>query len=58
MGVPYGLMLSWCGLGQYNHLVWEGFNDLGAQAAVGGGGRYNKLVEQLGGHNTPAAGLA
>jgi len=31
--------------------------DLGAQNAVGGGGRYNKLVEELGGKPTPGIGF-
>ena len=31
---------------------------LGAQAALGGGGRYDGLVEQLGGPSTPACGWA
>ncbi len=31
---------------------------LGAQSALGGGGRYDNLVENLGGRPTPAAGFA
>jgi len=31
--------------------------DLGAQDALGGGGRYNKLVEQIGGPPTPGIGF-
>jgi histidyl-tRNA synthetase len=31
--------------------------DLGAQNALGGGGRYNKLVEELGGPRTPGIGF-
>ena len=31
---------------------------LGAQSALGGGGRYDGLVEQLGGPPTPAVGWA
>jgi len=31
---------------------------LSAQSALGGGGRYDTLVENLGGQSTPAAGLA
>jgi len=31
--------------------------DLGAQNALGGGGRYNKLVEELGGPATPGIGF-
>ncbi len=33
-------------------------DDLGSQNAVFGGGRYDKLVEQLGGKDTPAIGFA
>jgi histidyl-tRNA synthetase len=33
-------------------------NDLGAQNAIFGGGRYDNLVEQLGGKPTPAIGFA
>jgi histidyl-tRNA synthetase len=33
-------------------------SDLGAQNAVAGGGRYDKLVEYLGGRKTPAIGFA
>lgn len=33
-------------------------NDLGAQNAVLGGGRYDALIEQLGGNPTPAIGFA
>jgi histidyl-tRNA synthetase len=33
-------------------------NDLGAQNAIFGGGRYDRLVEQLGGKPTPAIGFA
>lgn len=32
--------------------------DLGSQNAIFGGGRYDKLVEQLGGSSTPAIGFA
>ncbi len=32
--------------------------ELGAQSEVGGGGRYDRLIEQLGGPPTPAAGWA
>jgi histidyl-tRNA synthetase len=31
---------------------------LGAQAAVGGGGRYDRLIEELGGPPTPGVGWA
>jgi histidyl-tRNA synthetase len=33
-------------------------DDLGSQNAIFGGGRYDKLVEQLGGNPTPAIGFA
>jgi histidyl-tRNA synthetase len=45
------------GLDYYSHTVFEIQSaDLGAQAAVGGGGRYDGLVAQLGGPETPAVG--
>jgi len=47
------------GLDYYNRTVYEWTtNLLGAQGAVCAGGRYDTLVEQLGGHATPAAGFA
>ena len=47
------------GLDYYGHTVFEWVSDqLGSQATVCGGGRYNILVEQLGGNPTPAVGLA
>ena len=47
------------GLDYYNNCVFEWTTDtLGAQGAVCGGGRYDGLVEQLGGKPTPAAGFA
>ncbi len=47
------------GLDYYNRTVFEiTSDDLGAQNAVGGGGRYDKLVEELGGAATPAVGYA
>lgn len=47
------------GLDYYSHTVFEWLTDhLGAQSAVCGGGRYDDLVEQLGGRATPAAGWA
>ena len=46
------------GLDYYSHVVFEWHaKGIGAQAAVGGGGRYNQLVEVLGGQSTPAAGF-
>lgn len=48
------------GLDYYGHTAFEyTSNHLGpTQNAVGGGGRYDVLVEQLGGRPTPAVGLA
>jgi histidyl-tRNA synthetase len=47
------------GLDYYTHTVFEWTTDrLGAQSAVCAGGRYDGLVEQLGGKPTPAAGFA
>ena len=47
------------GLDYYNRTVFEWITDsLGAQGAVCGGGRYDGLVEQLGGKRTPGVGFA
>ena len=47
------------GLDYYTGFVFEWVTDqLGAQSAVCAGGRYDGLVEQLGGRSTPAAGFA
>jgi len=47
------------GLDYYTHTAFEiQSDDLGAQATVCGGGRYDSLVEQLGGKATPAVGWA
>ena len=47
------------GLDYYNYCVYEWTTDtLGAQGAVCGGGRYDSLVEMLGGKTTLAAGFA
>ena len=47
------------GLDYYNYTVFEWVtNSLGAQGTVCGGGRYDGLVEQLGGQATPAVGFA
>ena len=47
------------GLDYYNYCVYEWTTDaLGAQGTVCGGGRYDGLVEQLGGKPTVAAGFA
>ena len=47
------------GLDYYSHTAFEiTSSQLGAQATVCGGGRYDGLVEQLGGAPTPAIGWA
>jgi histidyl-tRNA synthetase len=47
------------GLDYYTKTVFEWLtNRLGAQGAVCSGGRYDGLVAQLGGHDTPAVGWA
>ncbi len=47
------------GLDYYNRTVFEWVTDqLGAQGTVCAGGRYDGLVEQLGGKPAPAAGFA
>ena len=47
------------GLDYYTRTVFEFTSDaLGAQSGVGGGGRYDGLVEQLGGRPTPGMGWA
>jgi histidyl-tRNA synthetase len=47
------------GLDYYTHTVFEiQSDDLGAQATVCAGGRYDGLVTQLGGPETPAVGWA
>lgn len=60
MGVKYSenkLLVR--GLDYYNRTVFEiKSNSLGSQNAVCGGGRYDSLVEQLGGAPTPAVGFA
>jgi len=47
------------GLDYYSRTVFEWVTDaLGAQGTVCAGGRYDGLVQQLGGRETPAAGFA
>ena len=47
------------GLDYYTRTVFEFTSDaLGAQSGVGGGGRYDRLIEQLDGPSTPASGWA
>jgi histidyl-tRNA synthetase len=47
------------GIDYYTRTVFEYTSDaLGAQSGVGGGGRYDGLIEQLGGPHTPGVGFA
>ncbi len=49
------------GLDYYNHTVFEieaDIKDFGSQNVIGGGGRYDGLVESLGGPSTPGVGFA
>lgn len=49
------------GLDYYSHTVFEVISDdpkLGSGSTVGGGGRYNALIHELGGPETPAVGFA
>jgi histidyl-tRNA synthetase len=59
-GVPYEIDSTLVrGLDYYTRTVFEFTSDaLGAQSGVGGGGRYDRLVEQLGGPPTPGMGWA
>ena len=49
------------GLDYYTRTAFEFLSDdpvLGTASAVGGGGRYDRLVKELGGPDTPAVGWA
>ena len=47
------------GLDYYNQTVFEWLSDeLGSQGTICGGGRYDGLVEKMGGNPTPAIGFA
>ncbi len=47
------------GLDYYTRTLFEFTSEaLGAQSGVAGGGRYDRLIEQLGGPETPASGWA
>lgn len=72
VGIPYMLRATLVrGLDYYTDTVFELYAEEapqahsgeesgqdGAQTALGGGGRYDLLFEQLGGHPTPACGFA
>ncbi|MFA5211509.1 MAG: histidine--tRNA ligase [Patescibacteria group bacterium] len=66
-GIPYVLTPTLVrGLDYYTDTVFELFEEVkdetekneNSEIALGGGGRYNGLVSQLGGPETPAAGFA
>jgi histidyl-tRNA synthetase len=59
-GIPYRVNPRLVrGLDYYNRTVFEWItDDLGAQGTVCAGGRYDGLVAQLGGRDTPAVGFA
>ena len=59
-GIPYELDTTLVrGLDYYTRTLFEFTSDaLGAQSGVGGGGRYDRLIEQLGGQPTPGIGFA
>ncbi len=58
-GVPYAVDGSLVrGFDYYTDTLWEvTAGGLGAQNAIGGGGRYDNLIEQLGGRPTPGVGF-
>jgi len=60
LGIKYTInKLLVRGLDYYNRTVFEiTSNNLGSQNAVCGGGRYDSLVKNLGGEDTPAVGFA
>jgi histidyl-tRNA synthetase len=60
LGIPFAINPRLVrGLDYYSHTAFEiTSSQLGAQATVCGGGRYDGLVQQLGGPATPAVGWA
>jgi histidyl-tRNA synthetase len=58
-GIPFKLNLRLVrGLDYYNRTVYEWVtNRLGSQGTIAGGGRYDYLIERLGGDKTPASGF-
>lgn len=59
LGIPYEMDYNIVrGLDYYTKTAFEfQIQGIGAQSALGGGGRYDKLVEKCGGHPTPGVGL-
>ena len=45
------------GLAYYTGVVFEAFDSTGSLRAIAGGGRYDRLLETLGGKSLPAAGF-
>ena len=60
LGIPFRLNPRLVrGLDYYSHTAFEITSDqLGAQATICGGGRYDGLIQELGGAETPAIGWA
>ena len=60
LGIPFQLNYRLVrGLDYYTRTVFEVEpEEEGTQSALGGGGRYDNLIEQLGGKPTPAVGFA
>lgn len=60
LGIPYQVNTKLVrGLDYYSHTAFEFTTDkLGAQSAVLAGGRYNGLIDMMGGAETPAVGFA
>ena len=60
LSIPYTINTKLVrGLDYYNGMTFEILsNSIGAQSSLCGGGRYDKLVEYLGGKSTPAVGFA
>jgi histidyl-tRNA synthetase len=57
--VPFGVDPTLVrGFDYYTETLWEvTISELGSQNAIGGGGRYDNLVEALGGRATPGVGF-
>nr|YP_009396087.1 Histidine-tRNA ligase [Dasya naccarioides]ARW65273.1 Histidine-tRNA ligase [Dasya naccarioides] len=60
LNIPYEINNNLVrGLDYYNYTAFEiKINQLGSQNTLCGGGRYDKLIEQIGGPSTPSVGWA
>ena len=60
LGIPYQISSALVrGLDYYNEIVFEVVSEsLGAQSSIGGGGRYDGLLGQIGGPDLPGVGFA